>query len=93
MDAGDGMHDGCLMTCADIALFQTANREMEGSSGVTLSRDSTFIYGAYVGELVGGRRRGDRAGKSLIFMRDQIHAGERVLMTFSDVIRRLQPRG
>ncbi len=93
MNAGDRMHDGCLMTCADIALFQTAYREMEGSSGVTLSRDSTFIYRAYVGELVEATGEVIRAGKSLIFMRGQIHAGERVLMTFSGVIRRLQPRG
>jgi len=45
MNAGDLMHDGCLMTCADIALFQTAYRESGGLLGVTLSRDSTFIHG------------------------------------------------
>jgi acyl-coenzyme A thioesterase PaaI-like protein len=86
MNAGDRMHGGCLMTFADIALFQTAYQEMEGASGVTVSLDSTFIDGAYVGEVV-------RAGKSLIFVRGQIHAGERVLMTYSGVIRKFQPRG
>ncbi len=30
MNAGDRMHGGCLMTFADIALFQTAYQEMRG---------------------------------------------------------------
>ena len=42
MNAGDRMHGGCLMTFADIAMFQTAYQEMEGASGVTVSLDSTF---------------------------------------------------
>ena len=33
-----------------------------------------------------------RAGRSLIFVRGQINAGERVLMTFSGVIRKFRPR-
>ena len=52
MNAGGRMHGGCLMTFADIALFQTAYQEMEGASGVTVQLDSTFIDGAWVGELV-----------------------------------------
>jgi hypothetical protein len=34
-----------------------------------------------------------RAGKCLIFVRGQINAGEGVLMNFSGVIRKFQPRG
>ena len=93
MNAGHRMHGGCLMTFADIALFQTAYQEMEGASGVTVSLDSTFIDGAYVGELVEATGEVIRAGKSLIFVRGQIHASERVLMTYSGVIRKFQPRG
>src|SRR5690606_13173867 len=92
MNAGGRMHGGCLMTFADIALFQTAYQEMEGSSGVTVQLDSTFIDGAYVGELVEATGEVIRAGKSLIFVRGQINAGERVLMTFSGVIRKFMPR-
>ena len=36
MNAGHRMHGGCLMTFADIALFQTAYQEMEGKNGVTV---------------------------------------------------------
>ena len=92
MNFGGRMHGGCLMTFADIALFQTAYQEMEGASGVTVSLDSTFIDGAYVGELVEATGEVVRAGKSLIFVRGQIHAGERVLMTFSGVIRKFEKR-
>jgi len=92
MNAGHRMHGGCLMTFADIALFQTAYQEMEGASGVTVSLDSTFIDGVYEGELVEATGEVIRAGKSLIFVRGQINAGERVVMTFSGVIRKFQPR-
>ena len=60
---------------------------------MTVSLDSTFIDGAYVGELVEATGEVVRAGKSLIFVRGQINAGERILMTFSGVIRKFQKRG
>ena len=93
LNAGHRMHGGCLMTFADIALFQTAYQEMEGASGVTVSLDSTFIDGAYEGELVEAMGEVVRAGKSLIFVRGQISTGDRILMTYSGVIRKFTPRG
>jgi uncharacterized protein (TIGR00369 family) len=92
MNAGDRMHGGCLMTFADIALFQTAYQEMEGASGVTVSLDSTFVDGAYVGELIEATGEVVKAGKSLIFARGQITTGERILMTYSGVIRKFEKR-
>ena len=88
----DRMHGGCLMTFADIALFQTAYQEMEGKSGVTIQLDSTFIDGAYVGELIEATGEVVRAGGSLIFVRGQITTGERTLMTYSGVIRKFTDR-
>ncbi|MFN4287684.1 MAG: PaaI family thioesterase [Brevundimonas sp.] len=92
MNAGGRMHGGCLMTFADIALFQTAYQEMEGRSGVTVQLDSTFIDAAYEGELVEATGEVVRAGRSLIFVRGQIHSGERIVMTFSGVIRKFESR-
>ena len=92
MNMGGRMHGGCLMTFADIAMFQTAYQEMEGASGVTVQLDSTFIDGAYVGELVEATGEVIRAGKSLIFVRGQIEADGRTLMTFSGVIRKFEKR-
>lgn len=92
MNAGDRMHGGCLMTFADIAMFQIAYQQMEGANGVTVQLDSTFIDGAYEGDLVEAAGEVIRAGRSLIFVRGQITTGERTLMTFSGVIRRFEPR-
>ena len=92
MNAGGRMHGGCLMTFADIAMFQIAYQEMEGASGVTVQLDSTFIDGAYVGELIEATGEVVRAGGSLIFVRGQITTGERTLMTYSGVIRKFTTR-
>ena len=73
-------------------LFQTAYQEMEGKNGVTIQLDSTFIDGAYVGELVEATGEVVRAGGSLIFVRGQITTGQRTLMTFSGVIRKFDKR-
>lgn len=93
MNYGGRMHGGCLMTFADIAMFQIAYQEMEGASGVTVQLDSTFIDGGYVGELLEATGQVTKAGKSLIFVRGEIVAGDRLLMTFSGVIRKFTERG
>ena len=92
MNAGDRMHGGCLMTFADIAMFQTAYQEMEGASGVTVSLDSTFVDAVNEGDLVEATGEVVRAGGSLIFARGQIQVGDRTVMTFSGVIRKFRPR-
>lgn len=88
MNAGDRMHGGCLMTFADIALFQTAYQEMEGSRGVTVQLDSTFVDAVRVGDLVEATGEVVRAGGSLVFVRGRIAVGDRTVMTFSGVIKR-----
>lgn len=92
MNMGGRMHGGCLMTFADIALFQTAYQEMEGKNGVTVQLDSTLVDGVYEGELVEATGEVVRAGGSLIFVRGQITVEARTVMTFSGVIRKFQPR-
>ena len=92
MNAGGRMHGGCLMTFADIALFQTAYQEMEGKNGVTVQLDSTLVDGVYEGELVEATGEVVRAGGSLIFVRGQITVQARTVMTFSGVIRKFGPR-
>ena len=82
------MHGGCLMTFADIALFQTAYQQMEGSRGVTVQLDSTFVDAVKVGDLVEATGEVVRAGGSLVFVRGTIAVGERTVMTFSGVIKR-----
>lgn len=92
MNAGHRMHGGCLMTFADIALFQTAYQEMEGSNGVTVQLDSTFVDAVRVGDLVEATGEVVRAGGSLIFVRGRISVEDRTVMTFSGVIKRWKER-
>ena len=92
MNAGGRMHGGCLMTFADIALFQTAYQEMEGSNGVTVQLDSTFVDAVRVGDLVEATGEVVRAGGSLIFVRGRISVEDRTVMTFSGVIKRWKER-
>jgi uncharacterized protein (TIGR00369 family) len=89
MNAGRRMHGGVLMTFADIALFMLAWESMEGERGVTVQLDSTFLDAARVGDLVEATGEVTRAGRSLIFARGQICAGERTLFTFSGVIKKV----
>ncbi|NEX93342.1 PaaI family thioesterase [Caulobacter sp. 17J65-9] len=92
MNSGHRMHGGCLMTFADIALFMLAYEQMEGQRGVTVQLDSTFLDAAYVGDLIEATGEVTRAGRSLIFVRGQITTGERLLFTFSGVIRKFRPK-
>ena len=92
MNAGQRMHGGCLMTFADIALFQTAYQQMEGSRGVTVQLDSTFVDAVRVGDLVEATGEVVRAGGSLVFVRGRISVQNRTVMTFSGIIRKLSPR-
>jgi uncharacterized protein (TIGR00369 family) len=90
MNAGGRMHGGALMTFADIALFMLAYESMEGQRGVTVQLDSTFLDGARVGDLVEASGEVTRAGRSLVFVRGQIITGDRLLFTFSGVIRKFE---
>jgi uncharacterized protein (TIGR00369 family) len=92
MNAGGRMHGGVLMTFADISLFALAYEEMEGRRGVTVQLDSTFLDAARVNDLLEATGEVTRAGGSLVFVRGQIVCGERLLFTFSGVIKKMQPR-
>ncbi|MDO1558173.1 PaaI family thioesterase [Brevundimonas sp. 2R-24] len=93
MNMGGRMHGGCLMTFADIALFQIAYQEMEGMRGVTVQLDSTFVDAGRVGDLIEASGQVVRAGGSLIFARGQITCEDRTLLTFSGIIKKFRPKG
>jgi acyl-coenzyme A thioesterase PaaI-like protein len=86
------MHGGCLMTFADFALFMVSLDALEGARGVTVTLDNTFVDAAWPGELVEATGEVTRAGGSLIFARGTVFTGQRTLLTFSGVIKRLRPK-
>ena len=91
-NAGRRLHGGALMTLADMALFAVAWEDPEGARGVTVALESQFIDAGWPGELIEATGEVTRAGKSLIFARGQVTAGERLLLTFSGIIKKIRPR-
>ena len=92
MNGGGHMHGGCLMAVADMALFTIARDALGGQHGVTVALDSVFLNPGNLGDLVEATGEVTRAGGSLIFVRGQVSAAERTLLTFSGVIKKLRPK-
>lgn len=92
MNGAGFMHGGCLMTFADYSLFCFAHRELAGGAGVTLTLNSEFVASGQVGELIEATGEIVRAGASVIFLRGQIFTGDRTLLTYSGVIKRVKRR-
>ena len=92
MNGAGFMHGGCMMTFADFFTFALADPSVDEAT-VTVSLNSEFVRGANAGDLIEATGEVVRAGKSLIFVRGQITTGERILMTYSGVIRKFEKRG
>ena len=89
MNGSGDMHGGCILTFADYALFMIGNQAM-GGRAVTVSLNGEFVGPASLGDLVEATGEVVRAGGSLIFMRGLIQVGDRPVMTFSGVVKRLR---
>ncbi len=84
------IHGGSLMTFADFSLFMLGGSQGEEVSGVTVTMTCEFLGAAHAGQLLlarGGRTGG---GRSLVFVRGQITAGDRPVLGFSGVIKRFR---
>lgn len=97
MNGGGFMHGGCMMTFADFCLFALSQpvREKSGdhSPMVTISLNGEFIGPASEGELIEATGEVIRAGGSLMFLRGLIKTGDRPMMSFSGVIKKVKRRG
>ena len=92
MNGGDFMHGGCLMTFADYALFMIADHELQGVGSVTASFNAEFVDSARVGDLIEARGEVVRAGGSMVFVRGLITTGERPLLNFSAIVKKIRRR-
>ena len=83
-------HGGYLMAFADFSLFAFAGDCFGGEvSGVTVSLNNDFLSAAYVGEVMIGRGEISKETGSMIFARGGLYVGERCVLTFSGVIKKL----
>lgn len=92
MNGGGFMHGGCLLTFADFALFCIAGEALAGVHSVTASLNAEFVDAAGVGDLVEARGEVIRNARSMVFARGLITSGERPLLTFSAIIKKVRPR-
>ena len=84
------IHGGLLMTMADLALCAEANREMPEERSITISLNSEFVAAGQAGDFVVARAEVIRRTGSMVFVRGQITAGDRVLLNSSAVVKRVK---
>ena len=93
MNGGGFMNGGCIMSFADVALFQLSHKERQGAHGVTVTLNSEFLGSAYVGERMIATGETTKAGRSLVFVRGLITADDRPVLNFSGVIKKMRRTG
>lgn len=95
LNQGGSVHGGCLLTLADTAVFAFAYPYMNGGSAVTVQLDAQFLSPGHEGDVIIASGEITRAGKTLLYGRGQLMAGDRVLMTFNAILARksAEPKG
>ncbi|HJN95757.1 MAG: hypothetical protein CMQ15_02210 [Gammaproteobacteria bacterium] len=91
LNAHDSVHGGILMAFADYTLCLGANMG-ESESVATVSCNNEFVAPAFEGDLVEGECEIVRRGRSMVFSRCTLRVEEKVILTSSAVIKRINSR-
>ncbi|MDP6535266.1 MAG: PaaI family thioesterase [Gammaproteobacteria bacterium] len=91
LNAHDSVHGGILMAFADYTLCLGANMG-ESESVATVSCNNEFVAPAFEGDLVEGECEIIRRGRSMVFSRCTLRVEEKVILTSSAVIKRINSR-
>ena len=89
-NSGGVTHGGLLMTMADLTLCMMGRRGLPDERVITVSLDCQFISAGRPGDFLVARAAVTRQGGSLVFVRGEIRAGERVLLTANAVTKRVK---
>jgi acyl-coenzyme A thioesterase 13 len=83
------IHGGALMTFADFALFAHAHDYMSEHPCVTMQFESQFVGGAVPRKMI--QSRGDivRATRTMIFIRGLISQGDKPVLAYSAILKRI----
>lgn len=84
------LHGGMLMTFADYALCLTAIWDQPGEKCVTVSLTCEFVAAGQLGDLVESTAEVVRRTGSLAFVRGQVAVGDRTLVNYSGIVKRLR---
>ena len=83
------IHGGMLMTFADYALCLAAIHGLPDERCVTVSLTCEFTAPGEVGDLIESAAEVVRRARSLTFVRGQVTAGDRILLNYSGIVKRL----
>ena len=83
------IHGGMLMTFADFALCLAAIHGLPGERCVTVSLSCEFTAPGQVGDFIESTAEVVRRARSLTFVRGTITAGDRTLLNYSGIVKRL----
>jgi acyl-coenzyme A thioesterase PaaI-like protein len=86
------LHGGVQMALADYTVGVVARFGMGDEGTMTVSFDAAFVDAGRLGEWVEGRAEVVRRTGSLVFVQGRLVAGDRPLLTFSGVVKRLRSR-
>ncbi|MEE2613709.1 MAG: PaaI family thioesterase, partial [Acidobacteriota bacterium] len=78
-----------LMTFADFALCLAATHGLPGERCVTVSLSCEFAAPGEVGDFIESTAEVVRRTRSLTFVRGQVTAGDRILLNYSAIVKRL----
>ncbi|MCH8900829.1 MAG: PaaI family thioesterase [Chloroflexi bacterium] len=87
-----GLHGGMMMTFADFATIFIARPPLDTIRGVTISFKSEFVSVGQLGEFLEAEGEVTHETNSLLFVRGKIFAGDRLILNFSSVFKKLGPR-
>jgi acyl-coenzyme A thioesterase PaaI-like protein len=90
MNGGGFMHGGCMATFADYAIFMIADHELQNTGSVTASLNCELLDAAQVGDLVEATGEVTRAGGSMVFVRGLARVGDRPILSFSAIIKKIR---
>lgn len=86
------LHGGMMMTFADYAMILIAMPPLDKVRAVTVSFKSEFVSAGELGDLVEADGEVTHETRSMLFVRGRIFTGDRVILNFSAVFKKLGPR-
>jgi len=86
------VHGGVLMTFADYCLCMVAT-DAYAEDCVTVSFNSEFVAAGEIDHMIQGAASVTLKTGSMVFVRGEITQDEKILMTFSGVVKRLRKKG
>lgn len=91
-NSGGIVHGGLLMTFADLMMCGAATEGTTDRGVFTVSFTGDFVASGEKGELIKARAEVVRRTGNMVFMRGEIYADDKIIMSCSSVLRRIRAK-